>query len=38
VLLPVNLLVYFEMRKDQPDGERIGRLMRRYVARSRSRA
>jgi hypothetical protein len=31
VLLPVNLLVYFEMRKDQPDGERIGRLMRRYV-------
>ena len=31
VLLPANLLVYFEMRKDQPDGERIGRLMRRYV-------
>jgi hypothetical protein len=31
VLLPTNLLVYFEMRKDQPDGARIGRLMRRYV-------
>jgi len=31
VLLPTNLLVYFEMRKDQPDGGRIGRLMRRYV-------
>jgi len=31
VLLPTNLLVYFEMRKQQPDGERIGRLMRRYV-------
>jgi len=31
VLLPVNLLVYFEMRKPVPDGARIGRLMRRYV-------
>lgn len=31
VLLPANLLVYFEMRKAQPDGARIGRLMRRYV-------
>jgi hypothetical protein len=31
VLLPVNLLVYFEMRKPFPDGARIGRLMRRYV-------
>ncbi len=31
VLLPANLLVYFEMRKPQPDGQRIGRLMRRYV-------
>ncbi len=31
VLLPVNLLVYFEMRKPIPDGARIGRLMRRYV-------
>lgn len=31
LLLPTNLLVYFEMRKDQPDGARIGRLMRRYV-------
>ncbi|HEX4365326.1 MAG TPA: hypothetical protein VH023_00780 [Rhodopila sp.] len=31
VLLPVNLMVYFEMRKPVPDGARIGRLMRRYV-------
>ncbi len=31
VLLPANLLVYFEMRKPTPDGARIGRLMRRYV-------
>jgi hypothetical protein len=31
ILLPTNLLVYFEMRKPIPDGARIGRLMRRYV-------
>ncbi len=31
VLLPTNLLVYLEMRRDQPDGARIGRLMKRYV-------
>ena len=31
VLLPTNLLVYFEMRKAIPDGARIGRLMKRYV-------
>jgi hypothetical protein len=31
VLLPTNLLVYFEMRKPRPDGARIARLMRRYV-------
>jgi hypothetical protein len=31
LLLPTNLLVYLEMRKPQPDGARIGRLMRRYV-------
>ena len=31
VLLPTNVLVYLEMRKPAPDGERIGRLMRRYV-------
>jgi hypothetical protein len=24
-------MVYFEMRKPNPDGARIGRLMRRYV-------
>ena len=31
VLLPTNVLVYLEMRKAEPDGQRIGRLMRRYV-------
>ena len=31
ILLPTNLLIYFEMRKPTPDGARIGRLMRRYV-------
>ena len=31
VLLPTNVLVYLEMRKPSPDGQRIGRLMRRYV-------
>ncbi len=31
ILLPANLLVYLEMRKDRPDGPRIGRLMRRYI-------
>jgi hypothetical protein len=31
VLLPTNLIVYLEMRKANPDGARIGRLMRRYV-------
>ena len=31
VLLPTNLMVYFEMRRDVPDGARIGRLMRRFV-------
>ncbi len=31
ILLPTNLMVYLEMQKDAPDGEKIGRLMRRYV-------
>jgi hypothetical protein len=31
ILLPTNLLVYFEVRKPEPDMARIGRLMRRYV-------
>ena len=31
VLLPTNVMVYLEMRKTTPDGERIGKLMRRYV-------
>ncbi len=29
-LLPTNLMVYFELRKPQPDGAKIGRLMRWY--------
>jgi hypothetical protein len=31
VLLPTNLVVYFELRRPRPDGARIARLMRRYV-------
>jgi hypothetical protein len=31
LLLPINLRVYFELRKPHPDGARIGRLMRVYV-------
>lgn len=31
ILLPTNLRVCFEMRKDQPDLARIGRWMRRYL-------
>jgi hypothetical protein len=31
ILLPTNLKVYFELRKEHPDGEKIQRLMRRYV-------
>jgi hypothetical protein len=31
VLLPINLRVFFEFRKDQPDLERIGGWMRTYV-------
>jgi hypothetical protein len=31
VLLPINLTVYFELRKAAPDGARIARLMRAYV-------
>ncbi len=31
ILEPANLSVLFEMRKPQPDGELIGRLMRRFV-------
>lgn len=30
ILLPTNLMVFFEMRKAQVDGPRIGRLMRNY--------
>lgn len=30
-LLPSNLIVYFELRKPNPDGAKIGRVMRRYV-------
>ena len=31
MLLPTNLTVYFELRKPQPDVERINRLMRFYI-------
>jgi len=31
ILEPANLAVLFEMRKPQPNGELIGRLMRRFV-------
>ena len=31
ILLPTNLRVYLELRKVQPDGERIARWMRTYV-------
>ena len=31
ILLPTNLRIYFEMRKDKPDISRIQRLMRMYV-------
>ncbi|MGH7758459.1 MAG: hypothetical protein ACREN7_04025, partial [Candidatus Dormibacteria bacterium] len=30
-LEPANLAVLFELRKPQPNGARIGRLMRRFV-------
>lgn len=30
-LLPTNIFIYLEMQKPAPDGEKIGRLMRRYV-------
>lgn len=31
ILLPTNLKIYFEMRKEKPDGKRIGKLMKSYV-------
>ncbi len=31
ILLPTNIRVYLEMQKDTPDGDKIARLMRRYV-------
>jgi uncharacterized membrane protein len=31
ILLPTNVLVYLELRKEKPNGERIGRLMQRYI-------
>jgi hypothetical protein len=31
ILLPTNLRIYFEMRKNEPDMSRIERLMRMYV-------
>lgn len=31
ILLPTNLMVFFEIRKENPDGAKIARLMRFYV-------
>ena len=31
ILLPTNIIVYLEMQKPAPDGDKIARLMRRYV-------
>lgn len=31
ILEPANIAVLFELRKDQPNGELIGRLMRRFI-------
>ncbi len=31
ILLPINLKVFFEIRKENPDGARIRRLMGIYV-------
>ena len=31
ILLPTNLKIYFEMRKEKPDGLRIQKLMKTYV-------
>ncbi len=31
ILLPTNLRVYFELRKENPDGQMIQRLMRNYI-------
>ena len=31
ILLPTNLRIYFEMRKNEPDMSRIQRLMKMYV-------
>ncbi len=30
-LLPTNLRIYFEMRKEKPDGKKIQRLMKSYI-------
>jgi len=31
LLEPANLAVLFELKKERPDGERIGRLMRVFI-------
>jgi len=31
ILLPTNLRIYFELRKDEPDIPKIQRFMKRYV-------
>ena len=37
-LLPINLLVYFEMRKAEPDGQKIQKWMRFYIRMVASQA
>lgn len=37
-LLPINLLVYFEMRKPEPDGQKIQKWMRFYIRMVASQA
>lgn len=36
ILLPANVRVYLEIRKDQPDGARVARLMRTYFVTTAS--
>lgn len=31
LILPINLRIYFELRKPQPDGQRISRMMRVFI-------
>ena len=31
ILTPINIMVFLEMQKAQPDGEKVGRWMKIYV-------